>query len=128
MKKKLDYGYLRIMYGQEEKKESFGFIISVVIFAIIATLVYMGVARASEIDYSNDQIANAIKERGCYVSGRYVCSKGKKVTMKKANDYCLLKTRCPELMVQKMILVKGRLKRILIPVVPVTMTEPKGDC
>lgn len=60
MKKKLDYGYLRIMYGQEEKKESFGFIISVVIFAIIATLVYMGVARASEIDYSNDQIANAI--------------------------------------------------------------------
>lgn len=59
--------------------------------------------------------------------GRYFCQKKQaKVTMKKANDYCLLKTRCPELMIQKKILVKGRLKKIFIPVVPVTMTETGG--
>jgi hypothetical protein len=58
---------------------------------------------------------------------RYTCKKYKVVTMKKANEYCLLQ-RCPELMVQKSILVRVRLKKILIPVIPADMADIVKEC
>lgn len=60
--------------------------------------------------------------------GRYFCQKKQsRVTMNKANEYCLLKARCPELMVKKAVLCGGRLKTIIIPVVPVTLAG-QGGC
>ncbi len=57
--------------------------------------------------------------------GRYLCAKGKKVTIKKANEYCIL-ARCPELKVHRPIIVKGRLKFVDVQVVSETMTELVG--
>jgi len=50
--------------------------------------------------------------------GRYLCAKGKKVTIGKAGRVCLL-TRCPELQVQ---FKKGKFKQVI----PVGMTDYKG--
>ncbi len=57
------------------------------------------------------------QEKGGELVGRYSCQKGKKVTMKKANDYCLLH-RCPELVVNYK---NGKFKKV----VPITMTEER---
>lgn len=49
---------------------------------------------------------------------RYICNKGKKVTIKKANDYCILQN-CPELFVNRPVFENNgsRLKHITVPVV-----------
>ena len=52
--------------------------------------------------------------------GRYKCSQGKVTSIAKANRVCLIK-RCPNLLVQ---FKQGKYRSV----VPVTMTEPKGDC
>lgn len=60
--------------------------------------------------------------------GRYFCQKKQtRITIDKANSYCLLE-RCPELMIQKTILERDRLKKIIVPVVPVEMTELRQGC
>lgn len=50
--------------------------------------------------------------------GRYVCGKGKLVTISKANKFCLIK-RCNHLQVQYK---KGKFKTV----VPISMLEIKG--
>ena len=58
---------------------------------------------------------------------RYVCLKDKKVTIQKANEYCLLQ-RCPELAVRKPIFEKGKLKHIIVPVVLVSLADVTVEC
>ena len=60
---------------------------------------------------------------------RYFCAKKQKgIPMQKVNKYCLLVARCPELRLWKSIIVKGRLKKILIPVVPADMADMVKEC
>lgn len=60
---------------------------------------------------------------------RYFCAKNKAtVTMKKVNEYCLLKARCPELMVKKVIMKKGRLSYVYLRVVPEMLADVKNLC
>ena len=59
--------------------------------------------------------------------GRYVCRKNKKVTIKKADDYCLLH-RCPELMVRRPVIERSRLKYIQVPVVLETLIDVNFSC
>ena len=55
--------------------------------------------------------------------GRFICKKGKVVTLKKGDECCMVKMRCPLLFVRRPIWVKGRLKYIEVQVVSESMAE-----
>ena len=59
--------------------------------------------------------------------GRYVCRKNKIVTIKKANDYCILQ-RCPELAVRRPVIKNRRLEYVIVPVVLETLAEVNVSC
>jgi len=59
--------------------------------------------------------------------GRYVCRQGKDTNIAKANKVCLMR-RCPDLAVRKPILTKGRLRHIIVSVVPEMMIDIAGRC
>jgi len=54
---------------------------------------------------------------------RFICKKGKVVTIKKGDECCIVKMRCPLLFVRRPIWVKGRLKYIEVQVVSEWMAE-----
>lgn len=58
---------------------------------------------------------------------RYLCQQDKQVTIAKANKVCLIR-RCPDLAVIKTIMKRGRLKRIVVPVVSASMVDINGRC
>lgn len=58
---------------------------------------------------------------------RYVCRQGKKVTVKKANEVCLIR-RCPDLQVRRAIMEKGKLRHMVIPVVLESYVDINGKC
>lgn len=50
MRNSFGFPYLPKMYQQKDPQEGFGFIVAVIIFAILATLIYANVARAEVVD------------------------------------------------------------------------------
>lgn len=58
---------------------------------------------------------------------RYVCKKEKAVTIKKANNYCLL-NRCSELCVRRPIFKRGRLHYVIVQVISEWLMDSDFKC